>query len=573
MEPGLRDVRRHKDLQRMAGHQRQWLALLLVTCMPAPVQAFTDPVTAINGYLMLILMVVALFLVVRYRDRVLFLITGDNQVHVDLNSSLWIFFCTCCRQCSGEWTKYVSYVCCFCCPTMRGRNLKRMLGQTVGVVPIPVQISNIVIGDLPMYTTQDLILSVEVGHMPAQITSTAEDARPKVVQFPDTLLIRVRRSVAEGSVRFCVKAVHAFGCTELCECYINPIILVQWSRMQRGPRRFRMDPIDRHRSDALFPPWLLIELNPMQEWGSSPLSEFNVRLTNTQTGAPEEDPNPATFKSKYNLLSTYGTRAEEPDEATYGRLDKMRQRRGACLTQSCFILWLVAVSFFCTRVYCFACYREYQIMHVLDSYQQECPVDKATKSHFMERCGLGGSVVMDLLAGVTQRTIETTADTLESSLNHSYSGSNTTSGEVNVSSQALLANVSLSPEKRSQLAAAIQAAIASGSLKPRMTESLAKELCDVSEDAVYGTCTKLPFGCTNPSLPINVMNQFTIALPCGKSTCSATDTLEPWDGPVMIFCIGLIIAMLIVGSVFDRVIGQMEDELRHGGHSVPDSVS
>jgi len=542
------------------------LMLLVAMCMPAPVQAFTDPVTSLNSYLMLILMVVALFLVIRYRDRVLFLITGDNQVHVDLNSSLWIFFCTCCRQCSGEWTKCVSYVCCFPCPTMRGRNLKRMLGQAVGVVPIPVQISNIVIGDLPMYTTQDLILSVEVGTMPPQITSTAEDARPKVVQFPDTLLIRVRRSVAEGSVRFCVKAVHAFGCTELCECYINPIVLVQWSKMSRGPKRFRMDPIDRHRSDALFPPWLLLELNPMQEWGSSPMSEFNVRLTNTQTGLPEEDPNPAVFKNKYSLLNTYGTRAEEPDEATYGKLDKMRQRRGACLSQSCLLLTLVAVCFSCIRVYCFACYREYQIIHVLDSYQQECPFDANMAHHFTNRCGLGGPPLLDLLAGVTHRSIVTSASTASAII----SNVSADVAGVSVNHSAILAH--LAPEKRSAIQSAVNDAIAAGALEPKMNETVAMELCDVTPARVEATCKQLPFGCTDPSLPVSVFGQFTIGLPCDKYTCTAQEKLEPWDVPVLFFCVALFVAMTVVGAVFDRLIGKMEDQLRHGGHDIPHDV-
>jgi len=541
------------------------LVLLVVACLTGPVQALTDPVTTINGYLMLVLMVVALFFVIKYRDRVLFLITGDNQVHVDFNSSLWIVFCTCCRQCTGEWTKCVSYVLCFPCKSLRGRNLKRMLGQLLGVVPIPVQISNIVVGDLPMYTTQDIFLSVEVGTTPAQITSTCEDARPKVAQFPDTMLVRVRRSIAEGHVRFCVKAVHAFGCTELCECYINPMILVQWSNMQRGPKRFRMDPIDRQRSDALFPPWLLMELNPMQEWGGTPLTDFSVRLTNTQTGEVEAPAsNPGDFKSRYRLLNTYGIAAEEPDENIYGKLDKMRQRRGACLTQSCGILWLVILIFGFLRIYNFACYREYQIIHILDNYQLDFPVSEDERDHYTRRCGLGNSIILDLLSGVTQRTAQVAMETSDEIVTDVYNNMTGANGS------SLLNQ--LHERVRSRVTDAATKAAAAGYLKERMNTSIAQELCSVNATEVDETCEELPFGCATPSLNLDLLGQISVSLPCSKDACSTTDFMRRLDLPVIVFCTLLFLASLVVGAIFDQIIGRMEDRLRHGGHD-PDELA
>ncbi|CAK0795162.1 unnamed protein product, partial [Prorocentrum cordatum] len=135
------------------------------------------------------------------RMRFLFLITGDDRVHADVHSTIWSVL-TCCRMCTGEWTRYLSVCLCFWHKGLRGRNLKRVLGQTLGLVPIPIRFSNIVVGDLPAASCGDFFVAIEVGECPVQITSIAEDANPKVVQFEETLIVRVRNSPAEFSIRF-----------------------------------------------------------------------------------------------------------------------------------------------------------------------------------------------------------------------------------------------------------------------------------------------------------------------------------------------------------------------------------
>merc|ERR1719382_111346 len=106
-------------------------------------------------------------------------------------------------------------------------NLKRGLGQMLGVVPISIRVTNIVVGDLPTLSeVGDFYISIEVGNNPDQNTSVAEDGDPKAVHFPEAFNLRVKFSPLEGNIRFVVRELHTFGSNELCECHINPIFML-----------------------------------------------------------------------------------------------------------------------------------------------------------------------------------------------------------------------------------------------------------------------------------------------------------------------------------------------------------
>merc|ERR1712079_941297 len=90
--------------------------------------------------------------------------------------------------------------------------------------------------------------AIEVGESPVQITSVAEDAQPKVVQFEETLIIRVRHSPLEFPIRISVRELHTFGNKELCECYISPLLVANWPNAHQ---------------DGAPGPWHELELCPM----------------------------------------------------------------------------------------------------------------------------------------------------------------------------------------------------------------------------------------------------------------------------------------------------------------------
>lgn len=519
---------------------RRLLAPALLLTLPRPVAAIQDPVALINQMLMLVIMIVLVVLLVKYRSRVLMFFTGDDRVHVDVNSTIWYTCCTCCRMCNGDWTRYLSACLCFWHKGLRGRNLKRVVGQVVGVVPIPVQISNIVVGDLPTYRSGDFFLSIELGHNPAQITSLAEDANPKVVQFPETILLRVRASPAEASVRFVVKELHTLGNTEICECFVNPLMMVKWNLQEKGPMRFRMEPCDR-RSEFTFPPWILMELRAQQEYGHT--AEFDVRVNDFKTGSETQLSAPNDFKTKYRLLNTYGMRSEEPDELKVGELDRMKRRKGFFLVQIFSLLTLVSVLFITSRVYCFSCYKEYQKIAVLDNAGLEFPVQDEMRNFFTVRCDLDGSPTVELIFGTVQKA---GSEAMSKSMDYAKSaGGNTTN--------QLMGSLSSAVDTAGNLSSMM---MANSSVDPR---------CIAPPERVQEVCNSLPIGARDPGLPWEIPGLFGGTLPCHSKTCDLTTELNKWDTTFILFVIICIIASIVIGCVFDKIIKRMQDNLYSDG--------
>jgi len=360
-----------------------------VTCvawLPRPVAAISinHPVTAVSNLLLTGFMIVLLIVAIRYHRRVLFLLTGEEHVRIQIADACWITFCRCGGFCDGEWTRCVSAVCCFWHKGLRGANLKRILGQMLGILPIPIRVSNIVVGDLPTHSnTSDFYVSIEVGTNPNQITSVAEDFHPKVVHFNETMTLRVKFTPMESNIRFVVKELGTLGSSELCECYINPMLMLKWRYLQSGPMRFRMDPCERH-GDGVFPlpPWILLELGVEQEWmpETPKIRVMEMGSSNAREFTPRE------FKSKYTLLNTFGMRTHEPDENKVGALDKTKRLRTSVNQCHLFSVLLISTIFFVARYYCFTCYRGFVHVEVLNSHHLIFPVPQIIKDQYLEQC-------------------------------------------------------------------------------------------------------------------------------------------------------------------------------------------
>lgn len=393
-----------------------------------------NPLELANEWLLFAVLVVAVTIVIYYRHRFLFLVTGDDRIHADVHSTVWSAL-TCCRLCTGEWTRYVSVCLCFWHKGLRGRNLKRALGQTFGLVPIPIRFSNIVVGDLPAASCGDFFVAIEVGECPVQITSIAEDANPKVVQFEETLIVRVRNSPAEFSIRFSVRQVNTFGCKELCECYISPTAVVSWAdggccsrretssshasfcclktARQRGPMRFKMEPLNRG-LHLNFPPWILVEILSQPEYGTARPWEapavFDVQLTELTTRVTSHFRSPTSFKHHYTLLNTHGAKVDEPDEETMGQLDATRRKQVACCKNMCFFLWLISLCFMFVRYYSFACTYEFEKVAMLRNFvEDDFPVPRRTREHLLLKCEMTEPAILRLLEDFLQHTSEGSA--------------------------------------------------------------------------------------------------------------------------------------------------------------------
>jgi len=332
------------------------------------------------------MLLIALILVIRNHRRVLFLLTGEEHVRLQVADAFWVACCRCGGFCDGEWTRYLSHACCFWHKGLRGANLKRGLGQMLGILPIPIRVSNIVVGDLPTHAnTSDFYVSIEVGTNPHQITSVAEDFNPKVVHFSETMTLRVKFTPLESNIRFVVKELGTLGSSELCECYINPMLMMKWRYSQKGPMRFRMEPLERNQ-DGVFPipPWILLDIGAEPEW--IPSSGSKIRIMEMSSGTAREF-TPREFKSKYTLLNTFGMATHEPDENKVGNLDRAKRLRTSVEQLHCFALIVISVFFFIARWYTFTCYRGYVHIEVLRSNGLAFPVEPFIKRHYIEQCG------------------------------------------------------------------------------------------------------------------------------------------------------------------------------------------
>merc|ERR1719171_3421239 len=226
-----------------------------------------DPVKQVNEGLVFVLISVLLLLAWKYRDRIIFLFTGDDRLHFGVLDLVWFWCCRCAGCCDGEWTRMIT---CWCGHI----NLVKEFGRKVGLVSVPIEIQNIVAGDIPFNKKGDFYLTVECGDNPPMSTSIAENCDPTVIHLATVIEARVRDSPLENQLRFVVKELNIFGSDELCELRLNAQKVHEWLRKDSGKiRRFQMTAMDRS-SDFRSPPWLAMEFHYKDEFRGK--QEFTV---------------------------------------------------------------------------------------------------------------------------------------------------------------------------------------------------------------------------------------------------------------------------------------------------------
>lgn len=472
-----------------------------------------DPVAEVNQLLILIILVAGIVVLFKYRDRVIMALTGDDRIHLDVNDLMWSLL-TCCRLCDGEWTRSLTGACCCCFPSLKGRNIFRVLGQELGVVPFNLLVTNIVAGDLPKYRKADLYLSVETGANPPQVTSVVELADPKTVAFSDTLNIRVRRSHVETNVRFVVKEMHTLGSTEICECYLSPLYLIRWKDKQQGPKRLKMDACNRL-EQFTFPAWILMDISGVQELQSE--KPFDVSVMRSSTGAKTQHESISEFKSSYKLVDAGGLHAQEPNEESVGRIDAAKRGKNVCLLQLTAVVTLVVSSFLASRLYCFACYEKYDEIAMFNHFGAEFPLTKAKKEFYLSRCGRGGNLAADFV----KDTLESTAEQAE----------------------------------RNNIGLAQTPTALPSNLDPK---------CVTSEEDVMRTCDELPIGAMTPDVPVD-LHFVKFFAPCSPSTCRVSRKLASFDFAHAVFIVVSGLLYCIIMTFYGWRISSLEEELADAG--------
>lgn len=400
----------------------------------------TDPVKVAQEWLIIIIVLIALAYCYQYRQRVCQALTGDPWLHCNPLDCVWCTFFRCCGLCYGDCTRLCTQ--CGCCRSfgLYKKNIVQEIGKALGVYTYPVELKNIVVGDLPFDSSHgDFYLQVEVGTNPAMVTSLQEDQMPKVVHFPEVLTIRVRNNLVEQRIRIVVKELNVLGHVEICDLYLTPLSVLDWMNDADPMKRFQMRPKQRDEIERETPPWICLEfseqteireIEALQDWRTNSVkvrtwvpsttfdqsmlpssaipdssqimrSHAELQQKNSET-APflslwgrhfdvenrnvyEQDM--TTFKKAYPLMDEGGNPID--CEVEEGDLSTMENTRSCLVCIYHCVIWLVVliIMAYCfLRFYLFSCYRQYRLLTIAGLNHTSFPVSFAKMNQLKKDC-------------------------------------------------------------------------------------------------------------------------------------------------------------------------------------------
>jgi hypothetical protein len=405
-----------------------------------------EPLKYVQEGLVVFLAVIVLSVVYVYWNRVIYLLTGDDRLHISCLDCIWWGCCRCGGCCSGEWTRFLSRW--PCCPRrLRGKNLIKAFGQVIGWATHSIEIKNVIVGDLPFDNGRgDFYLSVEAATNPPMVTALQEEKLPKVVHFPEIIGLKIRDSILEKRVRIIVKELNVIGSVELCDCHINSTALIDWAQSdnpEQRVKRLQMRNID-NSIERETPPWILLELAeaddvrgvdtlPTNQEGGMfirtwvPTDHESVRASGAQPiaysqnqgfgqnkwsmGAARQnvDMQVSPFKHTYTLLDDSGNPVAEPDEENLAYLRRMRMCV-MCVVGSFQSLIVLAILFWCSfRFYIWSCYRHFRWITEAKLRQATFPISIANLHEYVKDChnkmdGTGATASSGVLAAACRPT-------------------------------------------------------------------------------------------------------------------------------------------------------------------------
>jgi len=195
---------------------------------------------------------------------------GDDTIRCDRFYLAYWGLLECCGACDGEWTRCLSSICCACCRNLAGRNLKRACGESLGIYPVAVRVSNIVVGRLPQedysfFTrSPDLYLQVIPDELQPKLnTELVSEANVECVQFTSSLTLLLKNNTWEDPVRFVVKKMNLTSSKDVAECFICPTRLIAWANNNEKVRIQMGGPC--RTWDPTCTPWILLDMSrPME---------------------------------------------------------------------------------------------------------------------------------------------------------------------------------------------------------------------------------------------------------------------------------------------------------------------
>jgi hypothetical protein len=268
-------------------------------------------------------------------------------------------------------------------------NLVRKTGQLAGLTTTPVEIKNIVLGDLPKQRKSNIYITVQCSANPEMATSVAEMADPKVVHFPEVFTLRVRNSPLENSVRIQVKALNIVGSNDIAQCHIDAMHVLDWadedSDLERT-KRFELKCTDPTLS-PLTPPWVMVEFDQPTEVRD--LEHFNPgrqTIRTARTDGTYRDMKIDEFKEAYELVTPAGGPVHEIPEASLSGLQRLNAVCG-CIGW-CFTLWLTLIIsvFIVIRSYFWTCWRQMKPLTIAYLHHASFPINAYNLTRLSTNC-------------------------------------------------------------------------------------------------------------------------------------------------------------------------------------------
>jgi len=338
-----------------------------------------SPIKVVQQLLVCLIIVILLVCLCIHRKSVLIILTGDDSLHATLPDCCWYGVWQCCGLCKYDWvTMCTSWP---CCGKWRGSNPVRTMAQWVGVTSMSVELSNIVVGDIPFYRYGAFSVTVECGKYPALQTSVQEDQDPKTIHFPEVLTLRLRDTMWDSPVVITVNQINFVGIHKVAEVRLSPTTVAKWAHQgdSFNTKRLALTLHDRN-LEAETPPWVSItfgtptaDLRHLDRFHAN--SSLSVRLA-TWDNVP--DPTTGEFfaehpltrmKQDYHLVDGAGNSVQEPDEAELYWLSSCRSLLFATYSILSFLVIGGVGCYGAFRYYVKNCYEKFELLTIAKSWQ------------------------------------------------------------------------------------------------------------------------------------------------------------------------------------------------------------
>eukprot|EP00930_Biecheleria_cincta_P031373 TRINITY_DN21781_c0_g1_i1.p1 TRINITY_DN21781_c0_g1~~TRINITY_DN21781_c0_g1_i1.p1 ORF type:complete len:738 (+),score=91.49 TRINITY_DN21781_c0_g1_i1:122-2335(+) len=346
--------------------------------LPVTLLTGVDPLELVQQLVVTILIIICLIFLYRNRTQVIILLTGDDRIHTSILDCVWTGFFRCCGLCNHEWSRCLTSL--PCCPTAwRGTNLVKSVASKLGIATQSIELSNLVVGDLPFYRRGSFYLAVECSQNPPMRTAVQEDKQPKTVHFPEVLTLRIRDSMLDTAVTITAYQLHVVGSNPLCTLRLSPTNIMDWaldSKPENRIKRFAMKIVDQD-VEVETPPWISLEFGrPVADVRH--LDGFHGNVTQTvrtatqgldaTTQLPYRDMPIVEFKNEYRLVDNGGNVVNEPEESHLGRLSCLRNLIVCVYTFLSGILILASIAWATFRYYVKNCYDKFRVMTIAKSW-------------------------------------------------------------------------------------------------------------------------------------------------------------------------------------------------------------